>query len=155
MPSLTIEYDGARDRTGRELSLEIDGKESASIRSGESCSFELEEGTHVINARSGKCSKRIEIRLRSDDRFIIAWDWFWGGLTAADERADRYSEGGSLAKIIALIVIAAAGTGIIWSVPLDFSVRLAAAVAFTGSFFAFVMFLTLRRRKATAVIDHR
>ena len=91
MGVLTIAYDRGKKVGGYVLGISVDGAQPVEVKDGESRTFELQDGAHVIKLKGAGCKKTVNLQLTGDDSFVVSYDDYIGGIMIADEKMSRYT----------------------------------------------------------------
>ncbi len=106
MGSLTVTYERGRFPIGgRRISMEIDGVPEGRIEGGESRTFHMPDGKHVIVFRCSFSSLKVDLTLSGDDSFTVFWDRANGGVGISEDGGLDRSSWGTFAVIVAVAVL--------------------------------------------------
>ena len=90
MATLTITYVRGRFLLGgRRISVEIDGMDEGTIEGGQSRTFSLPYGKHLVLLRYSHVTTRVDLTLLGDDSFTVSWDRTMGGMRITEEFEDE------------------------------------------------------------------
>lgn len=86
MGSLTVTYIRGKFLLGaKRIPIEIDNVSYGNIEGGESRTFNLPDGKHLIVFRYLHVTLRVKLLLSGDDSFTVSWDRTMGGMRVTKE----------------------------------------------------------------------
>ena len=86
MGCLTMTYVRGKFLIGcKRVSVEIDGISEGIIEGGESRTFDLPDGKHLIVFRYSFISMKVDLTLSGNDSFTVSWDRTMGGMRISKE----------------------------------------------------------------------